>query len=229
MLEARLADEVVVFVSHCWVDAVPTGNRIQISNLKDKSAMDVSVRVALHLQDFEDVDARALFSDQPPRPDDFEIFAKAFRERLIRIIQRRLGVSRTVAEEIAQAALLAVWRQISNGNMPRDPFSYLMTVVIHLAIAYRRAEQQMLPSAAIYDVPDGSAEFAFRRAELRADVERAMKTLPPRMREILFLHLADVSDDEIARRLGIGKGAVGTQLTRTRERMRSLLSDWGTE
>jgi RNA polymerase sigma factor (sigma-70 family) len=87
----------------------------------------------------------------------------------------------------------------------------------------------MLPSPASYDVRDEHAEDTLRQAELRTDIARAVKSLPPRMREILLLRLDGRSYAEIAGCLDISQGTVAKQLARARDQLRLLLAGWEAE
>jgi len=224
-VETELADTIEVFVSWNRGSSKEYVERfLQIVNRSHEEVIDVWVEVNLRSRCFEHGCGRR-FSAQPASFDDF---VATFKRYLIACIQR-VGVSREDTEDIAQATLVVVWQQMSKGRVIDKPVGYLKTVAVRLALAHVRAGRRIQPSAAVSDVADATAGSALRRVELRADLERAVRTLPRRMREILTLHLADLSDDEIARRMGISKGTVGTQLTRARKKLRPLLGGWEAE
>ena len=74
------------------------------------------------------------------------------------------------------------------------------------------------------DIPsDVREDTAFER---RADLERAMATLSPRDRDMLWLAYADgASHEEIAVHLGLGRPSVKVMLFRARQRLASRLRE----
>jgi RNA polymerase sigma-70 factor (ECF subfamily) len=71
------------------------------------------------------------------------------------------------------------------------------------------------------------ADECVERAELAAEVELALRSLPPRAQEIARLRWVDrLSQREIAQILGIAVPTVSVQLTRAVKRLRALLRGW---
>jgi RNA polymerase sigma factor (sigma-70 family) len=163
------------------------------------------------------------------RNDDFDFgaFVRTISARLIPVIRVMLGSQDGhLAEDVVQAALVVVWQHLSAGEPIEHPAAYVRQVAIRLAWKYLAAEKKMRSGARAGAANGVAARDEFRLADLRQDLERAVATLPCRMRVILRLHLAGKTDEEIARFFKISKGTVAAQLSKARSRLRPLLGDW---
>lgn len=95
---------------------------------------------------------------------------------------------------------------------------YLFRIATNLlADARRRRTPEHVPLAADEIASDARDAAAVER---RADLERAMATLSPRDRDMLWLAYADgASHEEIAAYLGVGRPSVKAMLFRARQRL----------
>jgi len=135
-----------------------------------------------------------------------------------RVALRILGGDRAGAEDIAAEALArayARWRRV--GNLPyRD--AWVLRVAANLALNHvkrKRPTPEETESVSIEDI-----------AATRVTLIAALNTLPARQREVIVLrHLSGLSEDEVARALGIGPGTVKTHMRRGLAALRRRLGD----
>lgn len=129
--------------------------------------------------------------------------------------------SRAVAEDAVQEALARAWVRSERGEDIRNLEAWATTVALNLARSglrrlrvEHRARRDVVPTA--LDEP----------SPLRVDVERAVRTLPRRQREIVVLYyLLDHGVREIAETLGVAEGTVKTNLHRARAALAVTLRD----
>ena len=146
--------------------------------------------------------------------------AQLFREyhdSLVRMLTRRTGDAER-AEEIAQETFA---RAVV--APPRNPRPWLFAVALNLVReegrkAVRQERRLVLYKAeqpASTDRPDDVME----RNERIESVRAALATLNERDRDALLLKAEGFSYEDIAATLGLARGAVGTTLSRARQRL----------
>lgn len=129
---------------------------------------------------------------------------------------------RGLAENCVQEALARVhhrWRSLErNGN----PEAYARRAVINAALSWRRRRRVVeVPLLTAAD-PPAPAEPSTR---LDAELIRALRTLPPRMRAVVVLrYVEDRSEAETAEALGCSIGAVKSAGHRGLARLRQHLA-----
>ncbi len=133
-------------------------------------------------------------------------------ERLARI----LAPSPEAAEDLAQEALMQVWRRLRAGGGIVDLRPYLMTVLRNAA----RKPAQERQSEELTERNAGTVP-AHQLIRLACeDVKRALARLPEEQRELLAPLLAEgLSYGELARRFDLPAGTVMSRLSRARERL----------
>jgi RNA polymerase sigma factor (sigma-70 family) len=142
-----------------------------------------------------------------------------FREHhdsLVRMLTRRTG-DRDRAEEIAQEtfarAVIAP---------PRNPRPWLFAVALNLVREQGRTAVRQARRLELYrdELPHAARpDELFDRADRIATVRRALDTLSERDRDALLLKAEGFSYDDIAATLGLARGAIGTTLSRARQRL----------
>jgi RNA polymerase sigma factor (sigma-70 family) len=142
---------------------------------------------------------------------DFEsLFAEA-APGVWRTMVAFTGGRREVAEEATAEAFA---RALAHADGIRDPLPWIYRTAFRLAKEELRRERRPMPTPdMITYMPAGTGE-----------VIRALSQLSPNQRMAVILRYeADLSNDEVARRMGVAQATVRVHLFRARARLRQLL------
>jgi RNA polymerase sigma-70 factor (ECF subfamily) len=142
-------------------------------------------------------------------------------------VRRVLG-DEAEAEDVAQEGLLRLWR--SAGELTIDTSGvrpWLRRVVSNLAIDRIRSRRRLDVTDNVPEVADpATQDAAMGEQELAGRVEAALAGLPERQRIALSLfHLEDMSQREVAERMGISEDALESLLARGRRSLKAQLAD----
>lgn len=163
---------------------------------------------------------------------DQTAFAALFRHYAPRIktYLRRLGAEDATAEELAQEAMLLVWRKASLFDRQRAAAStWIFAIARNLRIDRLRSEKR--PE---FDIDDpflalDPAPAADERLCVDASHQRlrgALKQLPAEQEMVVTLSFfEDIPHSEIALRLGLPLGTVKSRLRLAMQRIRSLMEE----
>lgn len=143
---------------------------------------------------------------------------------------RLLGDDRAEAEDVAQEAMLRLWRAAPGWRAGEAKVTtWLYRVVTNLATDRLRARRRRRPGPALDDVPepeDGAPGAVARlvQADRMAALELALQALPDRQREAVVLrHLEGLSNPEIAEVMGVGVEAVESLTARGKRALAAAL------
>lgn len=132
---------------------------------------------------------------------------------LLRFARRRLGGAHA-ADDLVQEACLRFTRV--DGSSIASPRAFLYRILANLVLDHQRRQiRQPVDDLDFTDAADASpdAETALIWRERLAILSRAVEELPPRCRECFVLRrFDDLSQDEIARRMGISRNMVEKHL-----------------
>lgn len=129
-------------------------------------------------------------------------------------------------EDIAQDALLRAWRRRSTLRDGQRRKEWLMTIVRNEA--YRQHERRRPDPVAEPEVHEGAEDDRILAAVDRADLHAALECLDDRDRELLRLRYSeDLTQQAIARRLGLPDGTVKVRLHRLRHKLRRAMLEGG--
>lgn len=143
---------------------------------------------------------------------------RRYERRLFTFGMRLLGDT-GLAEELVQETFLRVWRTADRFDPLRGTVSaFLFAIARRLAIdLWRRPSSRPLPQE---PEPDPGQDETFEHLLLRLSVRDALDSLSDAHREVLELsYHADLTQTEIASRLGI---SVGTVKSRTYHALRAF-------
>lgn len=158
----------------------------------------------------------------------------AFRSIVDRHLPMVLGVARRMlrdeaeAEDMAQEAMIRLWRNASGLELGSGGFRpWLRRVVTNLCIDRVRAGRHL---SVVEDLPEQTEPArqveSLEEQDLSRRVDAALKGLPDRQRLALTLfHFEDLSQSEVGARLGISDEAVESLLARARRTLKATLKD----
>lgn len=152
----------------------------------------------------------------------FRQFAERHVGRMLQLAQSILGSS-AEADEVAQEALLRVWRHAARWDSSRSQLStWVHTIVARLCVD-RLRQRRHEPIEAAEEVAD-PAVGAFESLSARRDAQvlrDALSSLPDRQRIALTLfYLEEVPGAEAAETLGLSLRAFWSLLERARQALR---------
>jgi RNA polymerase sigma-70 factor (ECF subfamily) len=167
-----------------------------------------------------------------PESDAFAQLVRRHQSRL-RLYLRSLSGNSSIADELAQEALLKVYRSLSRFKFQSSFKTWLMTIArntfldqvrlaTHVADLQRvtdEAHQHVIEAPCIPDTEDGHM--------LAIDIERSMQLLSPAEREVIaHCYFADLTMDETSKILGMPLGTVKTHSQRGLKKLRDALTSW---
>lgn len=146
---------------------------------------------------------------------DAEVFLGC-RERLVNYLAGRFG-DRELAKDVAQDTMLRALEKRDSFDPARDPWPWLKTIGVHIAIDYIRARGRETTTGEIV----GASERPDPADEIAGDiVGAALKLLPQRQRVALSLkYLDDWKSQEVADFLGLSRAAFDQLICRARRRL----------
>lgn len=155
----------------------------------------------------------------------FEHFAPRIKAYLL-----RAGADEALADELAQEALLAVWRKADSFDASRaTAATWIFTIARNLRIDRFRKEWRDVSVGD--DMPETVDEMAMpddslSDAERGARVRKALRQLPPEQIKVIELSFFEEQPHaEIAQRLGIPIGTVKSRIRIAMAKLRDLVGD----
>lgn len=143
-------------------------------------------------------------------------------------VARRMLRDEAEAEDVAQEAMLRLWRSADGLEIGAPGLRpWLRRVVSNLCVDRMRTGKRLV---VVDEVPE-QAEPATQHSEMEAQdasqrVDEALKALPDRQRTALTLfHYEGLSQIEIAQAMGISDEAVESLLARARRALKAALRD----
>lgn len=160
--------------------------------------------------------------------------AGAFRAVVERHLPMVVGVARRVlrddaeAEDVAQEAMLRLWRNATSLELGPGGFRpWLRRVATNLCIDRVRASRHLAVVDEVPEQPEPAVQLDnLEGQDLARRVDGALKELPERQRLALTLfHFEGLSQSEVAARLAISDEAVESLLARARRTLKAALKD----
>lgn len=176
-------------------------------------------------------DAELLQQMQHGDQHAFEALFRRYYPTVYRAVYH-LVASREEAEDLAQEALLVLYRQPPRLSEAGDSLAaWLCRVALNRGYnnlrATRRARQraERFGQGASVGSDSHDPHTAAVRAEEQSHVRATLDQLAPRQRQLLLLRYAGLSYAEIAAALGIAPGSVGTLLARAERAFASAYTE----
>jgi RNA polymerase sigma-70 factor (ECF subfamily) len=142
-------------------------------------------------------------------------------------VARRLTGDEALAEDCAQDAWMRALRGLPSYRGDAAFSTWLHRIAINSALGARRQVWQREAREA--PLPDTlPSPYPHEAPLLRIRLERALRALPERMRQVLILHdVEGFTHQEIGELLGVDAGTSKSQLFRARGKMRAQLKSQG--
>jgi RNA polymerase sigma-70 factor (sigma-E family) len=153
----------------------------------------------------------------------FDAFVRQHGQVLCRAAFLLVG-DRHLAEDLVQMALAKVAGRWERVVAKGDPAPYVRTVVVRMAIAWRRRRWHgEIPTSPL---PETSGTEQDGALDGRDRLRRALLHVPPRQRAALVLRFyEDLSEADTASAMGCSVGTIKSQTAKGLARLRELLAD----
>lgn len=155
-------------------------------------------------------------SDGAESGHDFGAWVAPHLVPMSNLAARLVGASER--DDVVQEALTRAWRKRHTFDSRKGtPRVWLLAIVADRSRRFHQRNRGVRPlGEPSVSATDGS----------RIDVERAVASLPPRMRSVVdCFYFVDLTVAETARVMGISEGTVKSTLADARERLRPLLEE----
>lgn len=177
---------------------------------------------------------RKLLSDlRLGRREALEEFLDLYEDGVYSLCCRMVG--KQDAEDAAQDALVEICRSVAAFRGESTLSTWVYRVAMNVCLQHRRrrgAETVSLEendSEPQSDPGDDPSEVAMRH-QTKADVDRAVQTLPEKYRDVVVLHeMHGLTYVECAAALGCPVGTVKSRLSEAFRKLRELLWDYASE
>jgi len=168
--------------------------------------------------------------DAVARAQDRAAFAELFAHFAPRVkgYLMRLGASASLAEDLAQEAMLTLWRKAALFDASKASAStWVFTIARNLRIdAIRRERHPEIDPAELAPEADRAADDGMVRDQDDARVRNALTALPKEQAQVIELaFFADKPHSMIAKELGLPLGTVKSRLRLAMARIRAALGD----
>ena len=157
----------------------------------------------------------------------FAALVRRYRDAYTRFAVRMLG-DMGDADEALQSAFLRAYRNLAACHEPHRFGAWLYRIVVNecrtLATRRARRERRLVRDAAVLERTP--VQMVAQDSALRAEIQRALDTLPAEQREAFVLkHVEELSYEEMAEITGVGVSALKMRVKRGCERLRDLLTE----
>jgi RNA polymerase sigma-70 factor (ECF subfamily) len=140
----------------------------------------------------------------------------AIAQRILRDVDR--------AEDALQDALVIAWRDLRGLRDPDRFDAWLRRLVVNVSIAQATRERRRVVNLRVLPADGPAAPDELLTVEIRDQLERGFRRLPPEQRAILTLHhFVGYSPAEIAETLDIPPGTARSRLHHAHRAMRAAL------
>jgi RNA polymerase sigma-70 factor (ECF subfamily) len=142
---------------------------------------------------------------------------------------RRILRDREDAEEAVQEALFRAWRNEGKCRTPDTPLPWLVQITRNEALRLAERRQRRLASEVQEEAPERihSNDNGLERMLESVATEQALSVLRPDERTLIHLrYVEDLTQGQVAARLGVPEGTVKVRLHRARARLRGLAGDF---
>jgi RNA polymerase sigma-70 factor (ECF subfamily) len=144
------------------------------------------------------------------------------RQSWLRNVLRRLCGDASLADDLAQQALLKAWRNIGTLKANLAFGAWLRQMAVNAWVDHLRRHEPLdaVTADEALEAPDPSNHWAAEGI----DLQRALATLPPAVRLCIVLAYGEgLSHSEVATATGLALGTVKSHISRGLERLHKIL------
>jgi RNA polymerase sigma factor (sigma-70 family) len=171
-------------------------------------------------------DAQLLAAAAGGDPDAMQALLAQLRPDIRRYAAYQCGRA-TALDDVVQEALIIVHRRIGTVRDLKAFAGWLARVITRLCLL---PPLQLLRAVELLSLPDRVDFSSRRRDDLRADVVRALESLPEGYREVVVMRdFEELTIGEMAERLSLTREATKSRLHRARALVREYLVAGGHE
>ncbi len=186
----------------------------------------------------DEADLDAIQKVRAGNPDAFSGIVSKYVPLLYSLAFRMLGSDREAAEETVQEIFLKAYKALPSFDASKRFFPWLYTIAVNHLRSLKRTQN---PARARKIIPLDTAASEVADAAPRPDdlavaregerlAQRALDSLPPRLREVFVLRQVEgLSTEEAAQVLGVPESTARTWLFRARAMLKAKLLDSGWE
>ncbi len=157
----------------------------------------------------------------------FDQLVEAHQQRITHLVYRLLG-TRDEVQDMVQDVFLCVLENLSRFRGESKLSTWLTTIAVNRCRSHHRRRllrpRNLWRAVQTLAAPREQTPPA-EAAEIRGELRRAVRRLPPKYREpIVLRYFEEMSAGEIGQVLGISTNNVEVRLTRARHKLRETLS-----
>jgi RNA polymerase sigma-70 factor (ECF subfamily) len=144
----------------------------------------------------------------------FDELVRLHRQAVYRTARRILRTHEE-ADEVTQESFVKAWRALPGFRGEARISTWLIRIAIHAARSpsSHRGRAVALGEASLVPDPGEGAEAAWERRSDRGRVRKAVRSLPPRQREVVALKVfSEMTYEDVASAMGLTVGAVKAHL-----------------
>jgi RNA polymerase sigma-70 factor (ECF subfamily) len=166
-------------------------------------------------------------------PRAFRQLMNAYQETFYGVARRFVG-NHEDADDVLQEAFVKIYQNLDGLERPEAFFPWARRILVNTALDHirRRRRSTTIEVEPVDDAwereVESDVEPPDRRVEEReffAKLERVLRALPPRQREVVLLHdVEGLTTEEISTRLEIPRATVRSNLFYGREKLRRMLA-----
>lgn len=165
--------------------------------------------------------------------DAFESLVKRYQQTVYAFCRSLTGAHQS-ADDLAQETFIKAYFALARFDIRWPFYPWLRRIALNAGLNYLKVRKRERPleaagppgRAADPPAPSDLPEDRLERAEFEARFERAVATLPPKLKSVFVLRFHEnMSYDEIGRALDLAPGTVMSRLNRSRRKLKALLAD----
>ena len=163
--------------------------------------------------------------DPPDGPFAFDLWEGMYKPRLLKAIGHRVRRDdrEDLAQEVAKVALGPHGRAILENKSHSQRLAYLCGIAKHIAARWHRKGRITVELAEHHAISTARPDDRLDNEELNDRLERALRDLCPKYRQVILAKRKGMSMNEIAATLGRRISTVRSQLYRGKAELRQLL------